>query len=207
MVAGALAGDAQNFSASDTVWEQLFRLPSKDILTAHGITGVIVPSSRIVTNADIVSAPQLATFYGRFGSPSTGHGASAGIHGSDLLFTNAVENGTPKQLSTSTETTVVVGSGLVIDVVFKNSGDFTEVNIPVTLTVGAGGKSLSTQTKTVAQIAAGAQATVSFTNIQVPNNALSRSATISVNIKKVPEEAKVSNNSAMYPVFFQLAPS
>ena len=90
---------------------------------------------------------------------------------------------------------------------FKNSGDFTEVKIPVTLTVGAGGKSLSSQTKTVQQLAAGAQATVSFTNIQVPNTALSRSASISVNITKVQGEAKLDNNSATYPVFFQLAPS
>ncbi len=85
IVAGALASDTQNFSASDTVWEQLFRLPAKDILSAQGVTGVIVPASQIVTNPDIVSAAQLATFYGRFGTPSTGHGTSTGVHGSDLL--------------------------------------------------------------------------------------------------------------------------
>ena len=38
IVAGALASDTENFSASDTVWEQLFRLPAKDILTAQGVT-------------------------------------------------------------------------------------------------------------------------------------------------------------------------
>jgi hypothetical protein len=207
IVAGALASDAENFSASDTVWEQLFQVPAKDVLTAQGVTGVIVPASRMVTNSDIVSAPQLATFYARFGTPSTGRGTSAGVHGSDLLYTNAVENGTPKQLSTTAETTVIVGSGLVIDVVFKNSGDFTEVKIPVTLTVGAGNQSLTSQTKKVTQLAAGAQATVSFTNIQVPNTALSRSAFISVRIGKVPGEAKLDNNAATYPVFFQLSPS
>jgi hypothetical protein len=207
IVAGALANDAQNLSASDTVWDQLFRFPAKDILTAHGVTGVIVPASQIVTDSDIVSAAQLGTFYARFSAPPTGNGVSGTTHGSDLLYTNAVENGVTKQLSTTTQTTVTVGSGLVIDVVFKNSGDFTEVNIPVTLTVGAAGKGLSPQTKTVAQLAAGAQATVSFTNIQVPNTALSRNAFISVNIHKVRGEAKVDNNSATYPVFFQLAPS
>jgi hypothetical protein len=207
IVAAALADDAQNFSASDTVWEQLYQLPAKDVLTQQGVTGVIVPSSRIVTNADIVSAPQLATFYSRFSTPAGGHGTSGGIHGSDLLYTNAVYNGTSKQLSETTQTTVTVASGLDIDVVFKNSGDFTEVNIPVTVTIVAGGKSVSSQTKKVAQIAPGAQMTVSFTNIPVPNDAFSRSVSISVNIHKVQGEAKVSNNSATYPVVFQEAPS
>ena len=77
----------------------------------------------------------------------------------------------------------------------------------MTVIVGAGGKSLSSQTKTVAQLAKGQQTTVSFSNIVVPNNALSRSASITVNIKKVQGEAKVDNNSATYPVFFQLSPS
>ncbi len=209
IVAAALASDAQSFTASDIVWEQNYRLPATDILATQGVTGVIVPTSRIVTNPAIVSALQLATLYARFSTPSTGHGTSGvAIHGSDLLYTNAVQNGTTTtQLSETTQTHLTAGSGLVIDVVFKNSGTVTEVNIPVTLTVGAGGASLSSQTKKVAQLASGATATVSFTNIQVPNNALSRSASLSVNVHKVKGEAKVDNNSATYPVFFILPPS
>ena len=61
---------------------------------------------------------------------------------------------------------------------------------------------------TVAQVAAGAQATATFTNLQVPPEAFSRSQTsIAVNIGKVPGEAKLDNNSATYPVLFQIAPS
>lgn len=206
VIAAALAGDTQLFTASDTVWEQLFRLPAKDVLKSQNVNGVIVPSSRIVTNAAIVSAPQLATFYDRLGAPSSGNGAT-GVHGTELLATNAVDNGNSLALSTTLTLTVKVGPKLVIDVVFRNSGSVPEVKIPVTLEVKAGDKVLSTQKKTVAQIAAGAQATVSFSNLQVPAEAFSRSQTfLAVKVGKVPGETKLSDNSATYPVFFRIAP-
>lgn len=209
LVAAALAGDTQLFTASDTVWEQLFQLPAKDVLKAQNVSGVIVPSSRIVANAAIVSAPQLATFYERLGTPSTGNGVS-GIHGSDLIGTDAFDtsSGASTPLSTSSTTTVQVGPSLEIHVIFKNSGSYPEVKIPVTIALKAGNKVLSTQKVTVAQVAAGAQATATFTNLQVPPEAFSRSQTsIAVNIGKVPGEAKLDNNSATYPVLFQIAPS
>jgi hypothetical protein len=81
------------------------------------------------------------------------------------------------------------------------------VKIPVTLTVKAAGKSVYTATQTVAQVAAGAHATVSFSNLQVPPSAFGHSAFISVSIGKVPGEARLDNNAATYPVFFRLAPS
>ena len=208
IVAAALASDAQLFSSSDTVWEQLFRLPAKDILTAENVTGVIVPSSRIVSNAAIVSAPQLATFYQRLGTPSTSQGVS-GIHGSALVGTNAVDkaSGASTSLSTSSTTTVQVGPNLQMNVVFRNSGGFPEVRIPVTIAVKAGSTVLSTQTQTVSQIAVGAQATVSFSNLQVPVQAYSRNQTfISVKIGSVPGETKLDDNAATYPVFFRIAP-
>lgn len=205
VVAAALASDAQLLSASDTVWEELFRLPAKDTLTAQNVFGG-VPASRIVKNPDIVSAPVLATLYQRLGTPSAGHHVT-GIHGSDLIGTNAVENGVTKALSTSSGTTLAVGPGLVINVVFLNSGNYAEVQIPVTLTVKAGDKRLYTKTNTVSQVAPKAQATVPFTNIELPPEAFSHNADISVNIGKVPGEARLDNNQATYPVFFRIAPS
>jgi hypothetical protein len=208
IVAAALASDAQLLSASDVVWEQLYKLPVAQILTARNIGNVIVPASRIVTNPDIVSAPQLATFYQRLGTPTTGHGGGVtGTHGSDLIGTNAVENGQTTALSKTSTVEVSVGPSLVINVVFLNSGDYPEVRIPVTLTVKAGDKSLYSHRQTVAQIASGAQATVPFTNLQLPPSSFSRNATIFVKIGQVPGEARLDNNVATYPVLFRIAPS
>ena len=206
-VAAALASDTQLFSASDTVWEQLYRLPATDILKAQNVTGVIVPSSRIVANAAIVSAPQLATFYERLGTPSAGNGVS-GVHGTELLGTNAVDNGVSLPLSTNLTLTVKVGPQLVIDVLFKNTGSSPEVQIPVTMTVKAGGTSVYTKKKTVAQVAAGAQATVSFSNLehQLPAEVYSRGNTfITVKVGSVPHEVNLTDNTATYPVSFLIA--
>jgi len=206
--AAALASNAQLLTTSDVLWQQLYKLPVAQTLTAQNVTGVIVPASQIVTDPSIVSASSLGTLYRRLGTPSSG-GHVTGIHGSNLLYTNVVEKGIAKQLSKSTATTVAVGSSLVIDVVFDDSGNYPEVGIPVTLTAEAAGKTLYTATKTVAQIAAGAQTTVSFTNLsdQLPPSAFGHSATISVSIGKVQGEAKLDNNAATYPVYFQLAPN
>jgi hypothetical protein len=207
VVAAALASDAQLFSASDTVWDQLYRLPAQEDLKAQNITGVIVPPSRIVTDPAIVSAPQLATFYERLATPSTGTGA-AGTHDLHLIGANAVDNGVSTPLSTSSTVTVSVGPSLVIQVAFKNAGSSYEVRIPVTIVVKAGKKILTTQRKTLAQIAPGAQATVPFTNLQLGPDAYSRFDTsISVHVGPVPREVKRDDNAATYPVRFRVAPS
>jgi hypothetical protein len=202
----ALASDTQLLSASDTVWEQLYKLAATQVLKAQNVTNVIVPSSRIVKNPDILSAPQLATFYRRLRTPTSGHNVK-GVHGSDLVETIAVESGVSHPLSKTTPTTLSVGPNLVVNVVFKDSGGYPEVRIPVTLTIKAGGKSVYTQRHTVAQIAAGAQVTVPFTNLQPPSQAFGGNAVISVNIGGVPGEARFDNNAATYPVLLQLAPT
>ena len=204
-VAGAaLASDAELLSASDIVWNELYRLRAIQTLKDQNVTGVTVPPSRIVKNSDIVSASALGIAYQRAGT-STSDGEVTGKHGSALIGVNAVENGTSTPLSASTPTTV--GSGAEIDVVFKDSGDYPEVRIPVTLTVTVGGESVYTATVTVSKIAAGALATVSFTGLRLPSSAFGPSAEIYVKIKGVPGEKILGNNQATYPVLFQLSPN
>lgn len=205
VAAAALVGDGQLLSTSDVMWEQLYRLPMTQVLTSQNVTNVTVPASRIVANSDMVSASSLATVYQRLGTSSCG-GTVTGIHGSRLVYTNAVENGISKQLSTTSGVQVFVGPDLVIDVVFQNSGACPEVQIPVTVSLNGGDKRLYTQTKTVSQLAAGAQTTVPFTDLQAPNSALSRPGSISVRIRMVPGEKTLGDNAATYPVFFRLAP-
>lgn len=202
--AAALASNAQLLSASDVLWEQLYQLPATQILATQNVGGLIVPASRIVTTSDIVSASQLAILYQRLGAQS-----GTGVHGSEIIRTTAVDKGVAKPLSTSTSVTIAAGSGsgLVIDVVIQNSGNFPEVGIPVTLAVKAGNTNVSKQINTVGQLAAGAQATVAFTDIQVPASALSHNAFITVKIGRVPGETGLADNRASYPVFFRLATS
>jgi hypothetical protein len=207
VAAAVLAGDAKLLSTSDVVWAELFKAAATQALKGNNVIGMKVPASRIVTNSDIVSASSLGTVYQRLGTPSSGHTVT-GSHGSTLIATNAVENGISTPLSTTTGTTVAIGSNLVVDVVFKNSGAFPEVGVKVTMAITIGGESVSTHAKKVSQIAAGAQATVSFANLQVPVSAYSHpNAAIYVKIQAVPGEKQLGDNAASYPVLLRVAPS
>src|SRR5581483_5240022 len=51
-----LVAQGQLLTASDVVWEQLYRGPATQQLTSEGVKGVVIPSSTFVSNPDVVSA-------------------------------------------------------------------------------------------------------------------------------------------------------
>jgi hypothetical protein len=208
-VADQLVQQAQGFTASDFVWADLFRLPATQTMTRLGIKGVIAPPSVIVPNSVVVNFNSFKEVYGRLhaGTTSTGGGGKVtGLHGSELLSTEAAAGGSTRQLSTSTSTTVVVAADLQFKVTFRNAGNFDEFNVPVTLAVDVIGKSKPVYTKTqkVPSIQKGATQTVAFGNLQLPTSAFGNNAMVHVEVGKVPGETNLSNNKAQYQVFFSL---
>jgi hypothetical protein len=203
-VANALAGQAQTLSASDIVWANLFHLPAKETLASQGVKGVIPPPSQIVSNPEVITAQSLEIVYARLAAANTGGKPPTGLHGSELLSTSAVTGGQPTQLSPSNPTTVDVAANLAFQVAFKDAGNFQEVKVPVTLTVKVFGKTVVKKTKQVLSILKGQTATVSFANLDLPNSAFSTTATVEVEVGKVPGEKNLDNNRASYPVFFSL---
>ena len=201
-VADDLAQQAQLLSASDLVWSQLFRLPATETMKKLGVIGVIAPPSQIVSNPEVISPHSFNEVYSRLHSTNT-TGNVTGIHGSQLVSTEAVSSGQTKTLSTSSPTTVDVAADLVFKVTFTNSGNFQEVNVPVTLTVSVFKRKVLTQTKHVSVIQKGQTATVSFGNLSL-GSAFGGQATVQAKIGKVPGETTLSNNRASYSVFFSL---
>ena len=204
-VAALLAKQAQLLTASDLIWVELFKLPATDTLRRLGIRGVSAPASRLVTNPVVITANSFETVYQDLHATTSG-GKVTGVHGSQLLSTSAVSGGAIKQLipSASTPTTVDVAADLVFKVSFKDSGNFREVQIPVTLTVNGVGQNV-TRKKTVSSILKGQTTTVVFGNLQLPTSAFgAASATVHVEVGKVPGEKNLGNNRASYPVFFSL---
>jgi hypothetical protein len=206
--ASLLAKQAELLSASDLVWANLFKLPATQTMTRLGVRGVIAPASQIVTNPETISAHALGEVYARLNATTT-TGKVTGLHGSELLSTTAVVGSSREQLSTSTATTVDVAANLAFEVMFKNAGNFQEVNVPVTLTVTVVGvdKPVVDKTKHVPSIAKGATATVSFGNLDLPTAAFGANAIVHVNVGKVPGETNLDNNRAAYQVFFSLSSS
>ena len=202
-VADLLAKQGQVLSSSDVVWANLFRLPATETLRKLGVQGVIAPPSQIVTNPEVISAHSFSEVYGRLHS-TTSNGKVTGVHGSELLSTEAVSGGQAKTLTLSSPTTVDVAADLAFKVTFKNSGNFQQVRIPVTLSVTIFGKQVLNEKHVVLSILKGQTATVSFTNLDL-SNAFSGQATVSVLVGKVPGETNLDNNKASYPVFFSLS--
>ncbi|HTZ07254.1 MAG TPA: hypothetical protein VMB53_16080 [Gaiellaceae bacterium] len=199
--ANALTAQAALLSASDVVWEQLFRLPATQQLKAVGVTGVVVPKSVFVTNPDLVSARAFTIVYNNLHGASTG-GTPSGKHGDQIVSTRAIPQGV--DLSTTSPTTVKVSSDLSFQVTIENSGDFQEVNVPVTLTIAAGSGSPIVCHKRVLVIQPAQQRSVTCGNLQLPTSAFGSKVTITAYVGAVAGEINTANNKAVYPVFFTL---
>jgi hypothetical protein len=199
--AAKLAAQAELLSASDVVWEQLYRVPATLQLQNQRVKGVVIPSSQFVANPDIVSARSFALLMQRLGGASTG-GTPSGKHGDGLVSVRVTPQGS--DLSASTPTTVKVSADLSFLVTVENSGDFQETAVKVTLTIDAGGTPIR-KLQTIPLITPGQQQTVKFTGFDVPPSAFGTRATVTVVVVKVPGEVNLDNNRASYPVFFTLS--
>ena len=137
----------------------------------------------------------------RLSGASTG-GTPSGLHGSQLVSVYAQPQGA--RLSTSSATTVKVSAELKFVATVQDSGDFNESNVGVTLTIKAGSTTI-TRHKAITLIAPKQNGTVSFGNFNLPPGAFANQASITVEVKGVPGEKNLGNNSYTYPAFFSLS--
>ena len=191
---------AQLLTASDVVWDELYKAPASQELTALGVTGVVIPESHFVTNPELVSARSFSVVFSRLHGASTG-GTPSGKHGDGLVSVKVLPQAT--QLTTSTATTVKVSADLSFVVTVEDSGDFQEPNVPVTLTIDAGGTPI-VKRKSIPLIQPAQQQTVTFGNFNLPTSAFGAKATVKVEVGAVAGEINTANNSASYTVFFTL---
>ena len=92
-------------SASDVVWDDLFQLPATRAEERQASPASSSPSSRFISNPDLVTARALTIVFTRLHGASTG-GTPSGKHGDQIVSTRATPQGV--DLSTSTPTTVKV---------------------------------------------------------------------------------------------------
>jgi hypothetical protein len=188
-------------TASDVVWDDLFKANAVAQLQHDGVSGVNVPDSHFVASPDLMTAHSMALVLQRIRGAATGSPAP-GLHGTDIGTVTAQPGG--QVLSASSLTTVTATTDLTFTVVVENGGDSQEVQIPVTLTIdrpqAQGGPIVRTQRIDV--INPGESKTVSFGNLgQVP---FASQTTVRVDVKAVPGETNTANNSYSYPVIFSL---
>ncbi|HZO96519.1 MAG TPA: hypothetical protein VFB42_04020 [Gaiellaceae bacterium] len=195
-----LAAQAERLTASDIVWDDLFKALAVQQLQHDGVSGVAVPDSHFVASPDLLSARSMALVLQRIRGAATG-GTPTGVHGTNVVSVTADPGG---QVLASTLTTVTATTDLAFSVTVHNGGDSQEVQIPVTLTIdrpqAQGGPITKTQKLDV--INPNEDKTLVFRNLgQVP---FVSQTTVKVDVATVPGEVNKSNNSASYPVIFSL---
>lgn len=194
-----LAAQGTRLEASDVIWQDLFRVPTQRTMEDEGVTGLTVPASIFVENPELYSARSMASIWTRIHGASTG-GTPTGLHGTGLSSVTVQPEGV--QLSTETETTIIVSTELAFDVAITNTGDFQEVGIEVKLTIPKQPQSI-VKTAKLDVIDQGETKTVTFRDFaDVPFD----KTTVQVSVAPVPGEENTGNNTAEYPVIFSLEP-
>jgi hypothetical protein len=198
----ALTAVGRLLTASDVVWEQLYRLPATQRMQERGVKGVVIPASVFVENPDIVSARSFTLLMGRLsGTASTG-GTPSGKHGNGIISVKVMPQA--DVLSTTSATTIKVSADLEFVATVEDSGDFQEVNVPVTLTITVGSATIKKR-ETIQLIQPTEQRTVTFKKFDVPPAAFGNPAKVTVLVTPVNGEVNTSNNTASYTVFFTLS--
>jgi hypothetical protein len=198
-VAGrALAVQARRLLASDVVWDDLYKDPSRAALVEQDVRGVQVPDSNFLRNPDLATPALMSSVWQRIRGASTG-GSDCTPRGTGLVSLKSLPGGT--ELSRDTLNTVEASEELGFTVTIENTGCSQEVRIPVTLTIQKSPQNI-VKTQTIGIINPGEQQTVTFRQIgQVP---FATRTNIKVDVRPVQNEARRDNNTAEYPVIFSL---
>jgi CARDB len=203
--AGLLASQMQRLLASDVIWEDSFRAPSQAELERQGVTGTndqggaLVPSSTFLQNAELATTTTMTPVVARLrGASTAGQGCPCGT---GLVSTKVLPSG--RDLSTTTQTSIVVTTDMSFEVTVKNSGNSQVFSIPVKLTIEQPKGGNITKTARIDFLNPGDETKVTFRNFPTVN--FTSPETIKVEVQPVAGEENTSNNSADYPVIFSVA--
>jgi hypothetical protein len=196
---GQLAVQAQRFLASDIVWTDSFKAPAEATLVNESVEGLETPNSEFIATDDLATPEALAAIWQRIQGAAEG-GTPSGLHGSGISYVQALPSG--QQLSTETETTILVTDELAFEVGVEDTGDAQEVQIKITLTIPKTPDPI-VQTKTIPLIDPGETKAVQFkVGTLVP---FGETVSVKVDVDPVPGETNTGNNTFEYPVIFSLA--
>ncbi|MDQ3671941.1 MAG: hypothetical protein M3364_05825, partial [Actinomycetota bacterium] len=194
-----LSTQAQRLLASDVIWTDSFRASAAEVLESEGIEGIELPTSAFVADGDLVTPGNLAATWQRIQGASDG-GTPSGLHGSGIAYVRALPSG--QNLSTETETTILVTDELAFEVGVEDTGDSQEVRIVVTLTIPKDPDPI-VQTKTIPLIDPGETKAVTFQiGALVP---FGEQIALKVDVDPVQGETNITNNTFEYPVIFSLS--
>jgi hypothetical protein len=190
-----LAIPAQRLVASDVVYADLFLEGSRTVMTKEDVTGIPIPESQFVQNADLASPSAWTLIVERLTrSPTAG-----GLHGNSLAGVLVQPGG--QRLSPTEDNTVKASDRLSFQVLVENSGDSQETQVQVTLVIQQSPEPIR-KTQVIDLINPQETKTVVFRDLGPPS--FGTRTTVKVNVEPVTGESNTANNTAEYPVIFTL---
>jgi CARDB len=190
-----IAGDMENFLASDVINSQRVAPLIEQTLKGGGIEGQTVTASHFLPN---IGWLEPSTVQARITGQGSGAGQNGqlapGSHGSALV---GVSVGANTLASEPTLNHISGGSAPTFTVTVENAGESTETNVKVDVTVTAQGKQLKA-TRSIDSIQAGSKVNVDIPVENVPAGA----SKIEVYVEPVPGETNTENNKGAYLAVF-----
>jgi hypothetical protein len=190
-----IAGDMENFLASDVIYSQRVAPLIEQTLKSAGIEAQTVAGSRFLPNIGWLEASTAGSRITGQAPASSGESVT-GNHGSAL---KSVTVGATTLEVEPAVNHISGGGSPTFAVGVENSGEFDQSNVKVDVSVTAGGKKL-TASRTIAKTEPGKTVDVSVPVTGVP---VGVAAKIEVYVEGVPGENDLENNKGAYLAIFE----
>ena len=193
-----IAGDMENFLASDVLYSQRVAPLIQQTLGANGIHEQTVSTSNFLPNLGWLDPETvLSRLTGKSSSSSSTNGAIApGTHGHSVT---GVTVGASTLQPAPAVNHVHSGANPTFTVMVENGGSNPETNVKVEVLVTTGGKQLKAS-HVINKTEPGKTAPV---DIPVEGVALNAASRVAVNVLPVPGETNTENNKQTYDVVFE----
>jgi hypothetical protein len=191
-----LAEQARRLSASDVVWDDLFKVPAALELERQDVRGVAVPDSNFLEDPQLATRQRMASVWRRINSATTPPPPGT-LRGNGIVSVTALPQNA--ELSRTDLNQIESSTQLRFRVVVENSGDAEEVQVPVTLTIQKTPAPIRKE-QVIERITPGQTQTLVFTDIGEVDFA--EETVLQVDVEPVEGEENRDNNSYEYPVIF-----
>jgi hypothetical protein len=190
-----IAGDMENFLASDVLYSQRVVPLLQQTLSANGIRGLTTTSSRFLPNIGWLEANTVKMRISGQATETTSAGVT-GHHGSELT---GVSVGTNALAEEPTLNHVSGGSSPTFTLHVENDGEFPETDVKVGVTVSAGGKQYK-NTGTIEKTEPGKSIDAEVTVSKVPTGT---AAKVEAYVEPVPGETNHEDTRHSYLAIFE----
>ncbi len=187
-----IAGDMENFLASDVIYSQRVAPLIQQTLKTNGLGGQTVAGSRFLPNVGWLEA---STVQSRLGGQSSSGAVTPGTHGSALIGVSVGETALEAEPAVNH---LAGGLTPTFTATVEDSGESAQTNVKVEVIVSGGGKQFKA-TRSIDSIQPGSKETVDVPVENVPQGVESK---VEVNVLPVPGETDLENNKASYLAIF-----